>query len=169
MESLNAVQQEALKLAIQDGLPLTPRPYQSLAQLLGLKEQSVIATLQQWQDSGLIKRFGLVVNHHRMGYQANAMVVWDVPEASLEHIAGHFAATDEVTLCYQRPRILPDWPYNLFCMIHGTDRSTVLRQIDSLVARHQLQHIPRDVLFSTRQFKQCGGQFANTELAARNG
>ena len=82
---------------------------------------------------------------------------------------GHFTASDAVTLCYQRPRVLPDWPYNLFCMIHGTDRNTVLQQIDALVGRHQLQQVPRDVLFSNRQFKQCGGRFADTRLAAGRG
>jgi DNA-binding Lrp family transcriptional regulator len=169
MDSMSPAQQEALKLAIQDGLPLTPRPYDTLAQQLGLSEQAVIDTLQQWQDSGLIKRFGLVVNHHSLGYRANAMVVWDVADDSIERIAALFAATDEVTLCYQRPRVLPHWPYNLFCMIHGTDRSQVRRQIDALVQRHQLQHIAHDVLFSTRQFKQTGGQFADPELAARHG
>ena len=148
---------------------MTPRPYQSLAQQLGLSEQAVIDTLQQWQASGLIKRFGLVVNHHSIGYRANAMVVWDVPEDQVELVASQFSNNDAVTLCYQRPRKLPHWPYNLFCMIHGTHRDIVLRQIDALVHRHNLHHLPHDVLFSTQQFKQCGGRYANTGTDARYG
>ncbi len=163
---LSSSQQEILKLAIQDGLPLTSQPYQTIAMALGVAEESVIATLQDWNDSGLIKRFGLVVNHRRVGYRANAMVVWDVPDETIEHIAGHFTRAEEVTLCYQRPRMLPKWRYNLFCMIHGMDRGTVLGQIASLVERHQLEHIPRDILFSYKQFKQCGGQFAGSALPA---
>lgn len=163
---LSSSQQEILKLSIQDGLPLTLRPYQTIAIALGVTEASVIATLQDWNDSGLIKRFGLVVNHRRVGYRANAMVVWDVPDDAIEHIAGHFSRAEEVTLCYQRPRVLPKWRYNLFCMIHGMDRGTVLSQIAGLVERHQLENIPRDILFSYKQFKQCGGQFAGSSLPA---
>ncbi len=169
MQQLNSRQCEALKLAIQQGLPLRPQPYLSLAQQLGLSEQAVIDTLQQWQTSGLIKRFGMVVNHHNIGYRANAMVVWDVPEDQVEQVAGQFSANDAVTLCYQRPRMLPHWPYNLFCMIHGRQRDTVLQQIDALVQRHDLQHLPHDVLFSTKQFKQCGGRYADTRIDARYG
>lgn len=169
MQELNNQQCEALKRAIQQGLPLTPRPYLRLAQQLGLSEQVVIDTLQQWQISGLIKRFGLVVNHHSIGYRANAMVVWDVPEDQVEQVAGQFSANDAVTLCYQRPRVLPHWPYNLFCMIHGRHRDTVLQQIDALVQRHDLQQVPHSVLFSTKQFKQCGGRYADTRMDARYG
>ncbi len=169
MQELNNQQCEALKRAIQQGLPLTPRPYLRLAQQLGLSEQVVIDTLQQWQISGLIKRFGLVVNHHSIGYRANAMVVWDVPEDQVEQVAGQFSANDAVTLCYQRPRVLPHWPYNLFCMIHGRQRDTVLQQIDALVQRHDLQQVPHSVLFSTKQFKQCGGRYADTRMDARYG
>lgn len=111
----------------------------------------------------------MVVNHHNIGYRANAMVVWDVPEDQVEQVAGQFSANDAVTLCYQRPRMLPHWPYNLFCMIHGRQRDTVLQQIDALVQRHDLQHLPHDVLFSTKQFKQCGGRYADTRIDARYG
>jgi len=61
-----------------------------------------------------------------------------------------------VTLCYRRPRRLPDWPYNLFTMIHGRDRDEVLANIDRLVRECGLEDIPRDVLFSRRRFKQRG-------------
>ena len=166
-QQLTAQQQELLKLAVQDGLPLTPQPFQTIASALGVGETTVIETLQQWLEGGLIKRLGLVVNHRQVGYRANAMVVWDVPDEQVETIADYFCQAGEVTLCYQRPRVLPAWPYNLFCMIHGIDRGTVLAQIATLVEKHQLQDIPRDILFSYKQFKQCGGQFADTALSGK--
>lgn len=158
--TLTMQQQETLKAAIQDGLPLTARPYATLAQTIQASEQDVIAQVQHWVDDGFIKRMGLVVRHHAVGYSANAMVVWNVPDASVDAVAEKMRAFPAVTLCYRRPRRLPDWPYNLFCMIHGKDRALVLQQIEALAQQAQLQDIPRAVLFSQRQFKQTGGRYA---------
>jgi DNA-binding Lrp family transcriptional regulator len=74
-----------------------------------------------------------VVRHHELGYRANAMVVWDAPDEKVERIGRRLGDIDCVTLCYQRPRRLPDWPYNLFCMVHGQDRDDVLACIARLV------------------------------------
>ena len=157
---LTVQQQESLKAAIQDGLPLTARPYATLAQTIDADESAVIAQVQHWVDDGFIKRMGLVVRHHAVGYSANAMVVWDVPDAAVDAVAEKMRAFPAVTLFYRRPRRLPDWPYNLFCMIHGKDRALVLQQIEALAQQAQLQEIPRAVLFSQRQFKQTGGRYA---------
>ena len=158
---LTETQQIQLRALLQEGLPFVSRPYQQLAEQVGSTEQSVIDCVSHWQSSGLIKRMGLVVNHKNIGYTANAMVVWDVAQKQLETVANKLAKEPMVTLCYQRPRRLPQWPYNLFCMIHGTDKATVLQQIEQIVARHQFQNIPREVLFSYHQFKQCGGKFVD--------
>ncbi len=162
MSILSAEQKESLKAAIQDGLPLTQTPYQTIATALGLQEQEVINQIQLWLDQGFIKRMGLIVRHHKVGYSANAMVVWNVPDGDVDSLGEIFRQNPHVTLCYRRPRRLPDWPYNLFCMIHGQDRVTVLNEIEQMVERHSLHKIPRDVLFSQKQFKQMGGRYART-------
>ena len=61
-----------------------------------------------------------------------------------------------VTLCYRRQRALPDWPFNLFCMIHGRSRAGVLERIGSLRADCGLGGFDSSVLFSRRRFKQRG-------------
>lgn len=160
MMRLSPQQQEALKAAIQDGLPLTPRPYATLAARLGLPEQAVLRQIQSWVAEGYIKRLGLVVRHHALGYNANAMVVWDVPDDQVDILGEQMRHHPAITLCYRRPRRLPHWPYNLFCMIHGKNRNAVLQQIDALVQQYGLQAIPQAVLFSNRQFKQTGGRYA---------
>ena len=145
--------------AIQGGLPLSARPYAEIGAGIGLSEAEVIARIADLHAKGTIKRLGVVVRHHELGYSANAMVVWDVPDnrvAALGHCLGGF---DFVTLCYRRPRRLPDWPYNLFCMIHGKDRQAVLDQVEFMVTRCDLQDIPRHVLFSKRRFKQRGAVY----------
>ena len=76
-------------------------------------------------------------------------------------MAGEIARCPCVTLCYQRPRRLPEWPYNLFCMVHGRDRGLVEAQVEQMAARLGLQDVPRAVLFSRRRFKQRGARYAS--------
>lgn len=145
--------------AIQDGLPLVPRPYKAIGAVLGMEEVEVIARLKRMRREGTIKRFGLIVRHRRLGYTANAMVVWDIPNDRVDEVAARLARHQPVTLCYRRPRRLPDWPYNLFCMIHGRSRDEVHGVISHIVAVEGLESVDRAVLFSWRCFKQCGARF----------
>ncbi len=155
-------QDRELIAAIQGGLPLVAKPYAAIATQLGLTETQVIARLQLLQETGLIKRMGVVVKHRALGYRANAMVVWDIPDAEVERIGALLADETCVTLCYQRPRRLPAWPYNLFCMIHGRERDGVLRRLEQIIAFHGLEKIPHTVLFSGRSFKQRGAHYVDT-------
>jgi len=144
---------------IQGGLPLASHPYAEIGERVGLSEQEVIERIGSLQAGGVIKRMGIVVRHHELGYTANAMVVWEVPDERLDEIGDLLGSQDCVTLCYQRPRRLPDWPYNLFCMIHGQKRERVLQIIDAIVESECLEDIPRKVLFSGRRFKQRGARY----------
>ncbi|TCZ56002.1 siroheme decarboxylase subunit beta [Roseicella aquatilis] len=151
--------ERALLAALADGLPLHPRPFAALGERLGLSEAEALETLRGLQERGVVRRFGVVVRHHELGYRANAMVVWDVPDAQVEAAGRVLAAAPGITLCYRRPRRPPDWPYNLFCMIHGRDRAAVLRALDWAAESAGLREIPREVLFSGRRFKQRGAVF----------
>lgn len=153
--------------AIQDGLPLERYPYAAVARQTGLSEAQVIASIGQLTERGVIRRFGMVLSHRDLGYKANAMVVWDIPDAAVGEIGEKLAALDYVTLCYRRPRRLPDWPYNLFCMIHGRDRGTVEALAEEAAAVAGAADCPRSVLFSTRQFKQRGARYAKCAAAGQ--
>jgi DNA-binding Lrp family transcriptional regulator len=152
--------QAALMAALQDGLPLLARPFASLARRVGRREGEVIAQLRRWLAVGVIKRFGVVVRHHELGYRANAMCVWNVPDAQVDAAGARLAAAAGVNLCYRRERAGSDWPYNLYGMIHGKDRDTVRARIDQLTADCALAGFPSAVLFSTARFKQCGARYA---------
>lgn len=149
-----------LLAAIQHGLPLSSRPYAEIGARLGLSEEQVIARLTQLKDSGVIRRFGVVVRHHELGYSANAMVVWDVPDGQVAELGRCLAGFDFITLCYRRPRRLPQWRYNLYCMIHGKNREAVLAQLEWMVNHCGLQNLTHEVLFSRRRFKQRGAIYA---------
>ncbi len=144
---------------IQGGLPISSRPYAEIGERIGLDESAVIERIAAMLQSGIIKRLGVVVRHHELGYTANAMVVWDVPDERIDEVGEKLGSLDCITLCYQRPRRLPDWPYNLFCMIHGQERAKVLTYIDRLINSEGLDDIPHKVLFSGRRFKQRGARY----------
>ncbi|HSD59580.1 MAG TPA: Lrp/AsnC family transcriptional regulator, partial [Burkholderiales bacterium] len=146
----------ALIAAIQGGFPLVRRPFADIAARAGLAEHEVLTRLCQWLAEGVVKRVGVIVRHHELGYRANAMVVWDVPDAEADRIGRAFARHEFVTLCYRRPRRPPNWPYNLFCMIHGRDRGAVLRHVEALRRQAALPGLRHEVLFSRRRFKQRG-------------
>jgi DNA-binding Lrp family transcriptional regulator len=148
-----------------DGLPLTPRPFAALAAALGMDEDEVIGRIRDMTAAGLIRRFGVVVRHRELGYRANAMVVWDIPDSEVDAAGRRLGDCPEVTLCYRRPRRLPDWPYNLFTMIHGHSRPEVEAAIAAIADRTGLGGYRRDVLFSARRFKQCGARYGHRAAA----
>ncbi len=149
----------ALLAALQPGLPLVSRPYRALAQSLGLSERNVLERLRYWLEQDVIKRLGIIVRHRALGYRANAMVVWDIPDAEAGAVGRALAAESGVNLCYRRPRHLPRWPYNLFCMMHGRQREPVLERIERLRVERDLTAYPHAVLFSTRCFRQRGAYY----------
>lgn len=157
---------ERLIAAIADGLPLTPRPYAEVGLGLNLSEGQVLSRLRRLITGGVIKRFGVIVHHRELGYRANGMVVWDIRDADVAAAGERLAEEDCVTLCYRRPRRLPDWPYNLFCMIHGKDRDTVLGEVARIKRAAGLTGVAHDVLFSERRFKQRGARYAAVQRGA---
>lgn len=157
--SLSETQKSQLRNGIEKGIAKSKQPYLELAQGINATEQQVHQQIALWQHEGLIRRFGLVIKHRSLGFDANAMVVWNVPADEIDPIANQLAKCPEVSLCYRRPRRLPDWPYNLFCMIHGRDRDVVLKQIASITQSLALQHIEKDILFSYKAYKQNGAQY----------
>lgn len=149
--------------ALDAGLPLVPRPYAAVGTGLGIGEELVIERLADLIQRGIITRFGLVVRHRPLGFTANAMAVWDVPDEHVARAGALLACEPCVTLCYRRPRRLPDWPYNLFSMVHGRERAAVVAEIGKLTERAGLRGCARAVLFSTRCFRQRGPRLQRSE------
>jgi len=153
------LEQKALLAALQDGLPLEARPYAELGRRCGMSEGEALEALARLIRDRVIARFGVIVRHRPLGYRANAMAVWDVPDADADRVGSELARAPAVTLCYRRQRHPPHWPYNLYCMLHGTDRDAVTPRIDDLTRAAGLGSRPHAVLFSRRCFKQRGGRY----------
>ena len=157
----------ALIGAIQQGLPLVPHPFAKIGAGIGLAENEVISGLASLVERGVIKRMGVVVRHHELGYRANAMVVWDIPNDQVSALGQRIGSFDSVTLCYRRPRRLPAWRYNLFTMIHGRHRNEVLSLVAQLKEHCGLENVAHEVLFSCRRFKQCGARYVANPVEER--
>jgi DNA-binding Lrp family transcriptional regulator len=157
---LDARDRELLE-QISRGLPICPRPYANIGIAIAMSEAEVIARLTQLKQKGLIKRLGIIVKHHSLGYRANAMIVWNLPDALIKPMGQKISQFAFVTLCYQRPKHT-EWPYNLYCMIHGKDRATVLAQVEQLNQTCGLADFDQAILFSRRCFKQRGAIYQPT-------
>jgi Transcriptional regulators len=158
-------QDRALIAALADGLPLVQRPYDALADRLGISPEQVVSGLSRLTGDGTIRRLGVVVRHHELGYRANAMVVWAIPEAEVADIGRRLGACAEVTLCYRRPSRPPGWPYTLFTMVHGRDRPGVTAAVAAMAEREGVAHYRHELLFSLRRFKQCGARYGLRQAA----
>lgn len=146
--------------ATQAGLPLTPRPYHALAERLGLEPEDVMRRLRAMCERGVIRRIGVVPNHYRLGYRANGMTVWDVPDEAVDRLGAQVGALAAVSHCYRRPRQGPEWPYNLFAMVHGRTRDDVERETERIAAILGAHNRGHTILFSTRILKKTGLRIA---------
>jgi DNA-binding Lrp family transcriptional regulator len=145
-----------LIVATQAGLPLTARPFAAVADALGMAEVEVIARLAALKSAGVIRRVAAVPNHYAVGFRANAMIVWDVPDDRIDEVGRRVGALDVVSHCYRRPRRPPSWPYNLFAMVHGRDRAEAERHVERVAAVVGPDARARDVLWSRRILKKTG-------------
>ena len=147
-------------LATQGGLPLVARPYAAVAEVLGEDELRVRERLAAMLADGRIRRIGAVPNHYAIGYTANGMSVWDIDAAVVDAVGERVGALDFVTHCYRRPRHLPDWPYNLFAMVHAASREAALARVDEIAALMAAEFPgacrAHDVLFSSGILKKTG-------------
>ncbi len=149
-------QDRALIIATQGGLPLVPRPYQAIAEQLGMSAEEVMQRLRAMLESGIIRRIGAVPNHYAIGWTANGMTVWDVNDEAIDALGEQVGALEFVTHCYRRPRALPEWPYNLFAMVHGSSRDECVAKAAQIEALLGTACRARDILYSTRILKKAG-------------
>lgn len=152
-----APHEHALAAAVEEGLPLLPRPYDAWAERLGLSPTDVLATLERWLAHGTLSRFGAIVRHRELGFEANAMTVFDVPDGAVDACGEALSREPGVTLCYRRERHA-EWPYNLYCMVHGRDRDAVRAVIHRAATHSGAGRYRSAVLFSLRRFKQTGSR-----------
>jgi len=143
-------------VATQAGLPLVAEPYQQVAEELAATAEDVMQRMQRMLESGIIRRIGAVPNHYTLGFCGNGMTVWDVPDEKVVEYGEKIGALDFVSHAYHRPRFLPEWRYNLFAMVHGTNRDELKHKVDAIAEMLGEDNRAHEVLFSTRILKKTG-------------
>lgn len=146
--------------ATQAGLPLVAQPYHDIAAKLEIPPEDVMTRLLALMARGAIRRIGAVPNHYALGYRANGMTVWDVSDDQVDILGSEVGALEYVSHCYRRPRHPPEWPYNLFAMVHGRDRSEVEEKAERIARMLGPALRARDILYSTRILKKTGLRIA---------
>jgi siroheme decarboxylase len=138
--------------ALQTDLPLVPRPFAALAEVAGVDEERLLDRARALEAAGIMRRYAAVVRHRHVGYAANGMVCWAVPEERIEEAGRHAATLQAVSHCYHRPAQPPRWRYTLFTMIHGRSRNEVEAVVAGLA--QEIEADEYEVLYSTREFKK---------------
>lgn len=141
---------------LQDDIPISPRPFAEIAEAVGMPEEEVLAKIREWTADGTIRRFGAMVRHQRLGYKANAMSAWDVPDERADQVGEVLAQASEVSHCYQRPRA-NGWNFNLFAMIHGASEEECQQVAAALAERVGIADYA--LLFSSQEFKKVSMKY----------
>ena len=136
---------------LQQDLPVVSQPFAAVADTLGISEAELLEKVRELVADGTIRRFGATLRHQRSGFDANAMVVWEVGPERAEEVGAIFASFREVSHCYQRPA-LPNWPYRLFTMIHGSSREVCQEIVQRMAEAAGIANY--DLLFTEEELKK---------------
>ena len=147
---------------LQQDLLLEPRPFLPAAQRLGITEEELLGHARRMIADGVLRRFAAVLHHRRAGFKSNAMGVWRAPEDRVEELGFQMASFAAVSHCYQRP-IYPDWPYNIFTMVHGHTPEECERVLSAISETTGLTDYVS--LYSTREYKKVRLLFYTDEYA----
>jgi len=141
---------------IQGDIPLGPRPFRDAAQKVGMSEEEFIRRIRRLKEQGIIRRFGATLRHQEAGFSSNAMVAWKVPEEKIEELGEKMAEFREVTHCYHRtPQ--PQWPYNIYTMIHGTSKQQCHKIAEKIAQATGIREYV--LLFSEKEFKKTSMEY----------
>ena len=148
--------------ALQRDLPLESHPFRVLAVEAEVTEGELLEALQSAIRQRVVRRYGAIVRHQPLGYQANAMVVWRVPEDRVEEVGQLFSTRYQVSHCYQRPPFA-DFPYNLYTMVHTQNREQCEALAQEMSAASGVSDY--QLLFSLLEFKKTSPVYSIIEEA----
>jgi len=157
---LTPLHHKVIALAQYD-IPIVPEPFKEVVEKLGISYQEFFKILNELKEAGVMRRFAGILNHRKAGFNANAMVVWDIEDSKGEEMGEKAAEFSAVSHCYLRPKY-PNWPYNLFTMVHGKtvdETNATIKEIAS-----EIEHFSRRPLYSTREFKKVRIKYFTPEF-----
>lgn len=141
---------------IQGDIPITEHPFLEIAKKIGISEESLLDTLRRLNDRGMIRRFGATLRHQKSGFEANAMVAWQVEEERIDEVGRKMASSGRVSHCYRR-NPTPEWQYNLYTMIHAKDEASCMEIARNLAEKAGVDKY--NLLFSRKELKKTSMQY----------
>ncbi len=142
--------------SIQEDIPIISRPYLELSKKLKISEETLLKTLKDLCDRGVIRRFGATIRHQKSGFAANAMVAWIVDEKRIEEVGERMSSFKEVSHCYRRnPSI--EWPYNLYTMVHAHNEDACIKTARKMSSETGVEKYK--LLFSRRELKKTSMKY----------
>jgi siroheme decarboxylase len=136
---------------LQKDLDTIPEPFKELADKLGISTGDLFSKAREYEKMGIMRRFAAILRHRDVGFMANGMVVWSVPEDGIDEVGFKLAEFPQVSHCYRRP-VYPDWRFNVFSMIHArslTAAEKMAEEMSQIIGIKDYQ-----ILFSSREFKK---------------
>ena len=142
--------------SIQEDIPIISRPYHEISKKLKISEETLLKTLKDLCDRGVIRRFGATIRHQKSGFAANAMVAWIVDEDRIDEVGEKMASFRQVSHCYRRnPN--GQWPYNLYTMIHANDEDTCRETARQMSRETHVNNYK--LLFSQKELKKTSMKY----------
>ena len=136
---------------LQKDLKIIPEPFKEMSEDLGITTSELFTKAKEYERIGVMRRYAAILRHRDAGFSANGMIVWKVPEAKIDETGFKLAAFPQVSHCYRRP-VYPDWPFNLFSMVHA--RTTEAAEKMAIEMSRHIGVKDYSILFSSREFKK---------------
>jgi siroheme decarboxylase len=128
------------------GLKVVKRPFDFLGED-DFEVYDALLHIGEMMQEGVIRRLGAMVNHHKLGFTANAMFVCKVDKARVVKVGQRLAELPIVSHCYER-QVFKGWPYNLFAMCHGRSHDEIHQTAEKFVRK---EHLSRWELLATAE------------------
>lgn len=136
---------------LQKDMEIIDEPFVKAATNLGITEDELFEKMKYYEDIGVMRRFAAILRHRQVGFTANGMIVWKVPEEKISDVGAKLGAFPQVSHCYERPTYT-DWPYNVFSMIHCKTQDEAHEMAKTI--QDQIHVDDYRILFSSREFKK---------------
>ena len=155
-----------LLVGMEKGITLTAEPFKDIALQLGITPTEVVTRLRELKEKGVIRRFGASIKPNNVGFSANALVAWEVPEKQTQEIGAYLSKYHEISHCYQRKPVEGKWDFNLYTVIHGKERETVqglVKEISKGIGINEYK-----ILFSIKDLKRKSSLGSSSVIPAKN-
>ena len=144
---------------LQENIPLESRPFKKIGERVGLGEEEVVDRIRKMSDNGVLKRLAPLLHHRKAGFEANGMVVWQLPRDREDETGLRLSQYDEVSHCYLR-ETGPEWKYNLYSMVHAKSEDELEKRVEKMV--DEIEPKDYEILRSTEELKKTSLKYFNS-------